>query len=81
MRIRKENIRSKKAAEKLPYVINANETRKALYDQLNAYEDVYDLYEISKDQYTLHFMRTVADEQSIGVVSLDPSHKKTKSYI
>ena len=30
MRIRKENIRSQKAAEKLPYVINANETRKSL---------------------------------------------------
>ena len=30
MRIRKVNIRSQKAAEKLPYVINANETRKSL---------------------------------------------------
>ncbi|MEH7332221.1 GNAT family N-acetyltransferase [Neobacillus drentensis] len=57
MRIRKVNIRSIKAAEKLPYVIKANESRKSLYDQLNANEDVYDLYEIPKDMYTLHFLR------------------------
>lgn len=64
MRIRKVNIRSIKAAEKLPYVVKANETRQSLYNQLNAAEDVYDLYEISKDQYTLHYMRTNSAEQS-----------------
>jgi RimJ/RimL family protein N-acetyltransferase len=58
MRIRKVNIRSIKAAEKLPYVVKANETRKLIFDQLNPNEDIYDLYEISKDQYTLHVMRT-----------------------
>jgi hypothetical protein len=57
MRIRKENIRSQKAAEKLPYVILANETRKSVYDQLNANGDIYNLYEIPKDLYTLHVMR------------------------
>lgn len=54
MRIRKENIRSIKAAEKLPYVIKANETRTSMYEQLNANDTVYDLYEISKDRYTLY---------------------------
>ncbi|WP_462411892.1 GNAT family N-acetyltransferase [Neobacillus sp. Marseille-QA0830] len=54
MRIRKENIRSIKAAEKLPYAIKANESRKSLYEQLNANEEIYDLYEIPKDLYTLH---------------------------
>ncbi|MGG1631443.1 GNAT family N-acetyltransferase [Rossellomorea sp. NRS-1567] len=54
MRIRKVNTRSQKAAEKLPYVISANETRKSLYEQLNAQEEVYDLYEIPKDLYTLY---------------------------
>ncbi|MGG3913763.1 GNAT family N-acetyltransferase [Bacillus sp. es.034] len=54
MRIRKVNTRSQKAAEKLPYVVKANESRKSLYDQLNAQEDVYDLYEIPKDLYTLY---------------------------
>jgi RimJ/RimL family protein N-acetyltransferase len=57
MRIRKINIRSLKAAEKLPYVVKANETRKLIYDQLNAIGDIYDLFEISRDQYTLHIMR------------------------
>jgi RimJ/RimL family protein N-acetyltransferase len=58
MRIRKVNIRSIKAAEKLPYVVKANETRESLYEQLNANGDVYDLYEIPKDQYTFHLMRS-----------------------
>ncbi|MGX6444093.1 GNAT family N-acetyltransferase [Neobacillus sp. K501] len=57
MRIRKENIRSIKAAEKLPYVIKANETRKSIYAQLNAAGEIYDLYEIPKDQYSFYLMR------------------------
>ncbi|MGM0899675.1 MAG: GNAT family N-acetyltransferase [Bacillota bacterium] len=57
MRIRKENVRSIKAAEKLPYVVKANETRKMIYDQLNANGDFYDLYEIPKDQYSLYLRR------------------------
>lgn len=64
MRIKKENIRSIKAAEKLPYVMKANETRKSIFDQLNANGHVYDLYEISKDQYTLYVMRTAANQTS-----------------
>ncbi|HDX9579663.1 TPA: GNAT family N-acetyltransferase [Bacillus pseudomycoides] len=57
MRIRKLNTRSIKAAEKLPYVNLANETRKCVYDQINENGEVYNLYDISKDQYTLHTMR------------------------
>jgi RimJ/RimL family protein N-acetyltransferase len=68
MRIRKVNIRSIKAAEKLPYVVKANETRKSLYDQLNADGDVYDLYEIPKDQYSFYLMR------NNGPVQEEPSH-------
>ena len=60
MRIRKINIRSIKAAEKLPYVIKANESRKSIYEQLNASGEVYDLYEIPKDQYTFYLMRNGA---------------------
>ncbi|MBB2481603.1 GNAT family N-acetyltransferase [Bacillus sp. APMAM] len=67
MRIRKVNIRSIKAAEKLPYVVKANETRKCIFDQLNADEYIYDLYEISRDQYSLHLMRneTKQEEEQI----------------
>ncbi|WP_066372566.1 GNAT family N-acetyltransferase [Neobacillus fumarioli] len=62
MRIKKINIRSIKAAEKLPYTVKANETRKNIYDQINAHGDLFDLYEIPKDLYTLHVMRNVPSE-------------------
>ncbi|WP_174733025.1 GNAT family N-acetyltransferase [Mesobacillus harenae] len=70
MRIRKVNHRSLKAAEKLPYAVKANETRPAIYLQLNAAEDIYDLYEISKDQYTLHMKRSAAHLQEDSHVHL-----------
>ncbi|MDT0160573.1 MULTISPECIES: GNAT family N-acetyltransferase [Bacillus] len=58
MRIRNVNIRSQKAAEKLPYIIQANETRQHIFEQLNKQELIYNLYEIPKDLYTLHVMRS-----------------------
>jgi RimJ/RimL family protein N-acetyltransferase len=61
MRIRKVNIRSIKAAEKLPYVVLANETRKSLFDEINQGQDIYNLYEISKDLYTLYTLRNGCD--------------------
>ncbi|MCM3767887.1 GNAT family N-acetyltransferase [Neobacillus niacini] len=64
MRIRKVNIRSIKAAEKLPYVINANETRKLLYSEINASGDIFNLYEIPKDLYTLHLLRNSAEQDT-----------------
>ncbi len=57
MRIRKENIRSIKAAEKLPYSFLANTIQPAIYSQLNKNEIIYDLFQIEKDQYHLHVMR------------------------
>ncbi|GIN88322.1 alanine acetyltransferase [Heyndrickxia sporothermodurans] len=57
MRIRKENIRSIKAAEKLPYTLKANKTKKSIFDQLNSNGYIYDLYEVSKDLYSLYLMR------------------------
>ncbi|GIN60907.1 alanine acetyltransferase [Robertmurraya siralis] len=67
MRIRNENIRSQKAAEKLPYVIHANETRQEIFAQLNVSEQIYNLYEIPKDLYTLHVLRH-------GYVKQDANH-------
>jgi len=64
MRIRKENIRSQKAAEKLSYVINANETRKSLLDQLNSNGTIFQLLEIPKDLYTFHVLRNNMDEDT-----------------
>ncbi len=57
MRIRKKNIRSLKAAQKLPYAVEANETRRMLYEQLNENKEIFDLFEIPKDLYTLHILR------------------------
>ncbi|MBZ5751221.1 MULTISPECIES: GNAT family N-acetyltransferase [Metabacillus] len=54
LRIRKQNIRSTKAAEKLPYVVNANETRAGLLRQMNNGEDLFNLFEITKDLYTFN---------------------------
>ncbi|WP_100331329.1 GNAT family N-acetyltransferase [Bacillus xiapuensis] len=68
MRIRKVNVRSLKAAEKLPYATLANESRPAIYAQINEKEEVYDLYEVSKDLFTLYVLRQyhdTADEQAM----------------
>ena len=67
MRIRKINGRSLNAAEKLPYVVFANDTRKNLLEQINQGEDIYNLYEISKDQYTLYKLRSqdIQEEQHL----------------
>jgi len=70
MRIRRENIRSYKAALKLPYVLLANESRKSIYEQLNANGPIYNLFEIPKDLYSLHVLREGT------VISLDASHLK-----
>jgi RimJ/RimL family protein N-acetyltransferase len=57
MKIRKNNIRSKKAAEKLPYAICANEIYTEVYNQLNKNEEIYDLYAITKDQFIFHYYK------------------------
>jgi len=62
MRIRSNNIRSLKAAEKLPYVISANETRSNLLQTLNGSGIPYQLFEIPKDLFTLYTLRQNAEE-------------------
>ena len=57
MRIRKENVRSRRAAEKLPYSLRANELRTSVFQELNRNGYEYDLYEISKDLYTMNYIR------------------------
>lgn len=57
MRVKKVNLRSTKAVSKLPFVTFANETRKSLLDEINANGDIYNLFEVSKDLYTMHTLR------------------------
>ncbi|WP_070121064.1 GNAT family N-acetyltransferase [Bacillus marinisedimentorum] len=64
MRIRLQNVRSTRAAQKLPYVVLANETKTHIFEQLNANGLTYNLFEIPKDQYTLHTMRSIEEEVS-----------------
>lgn len=63
MRIRKENIRSKRAAEKLSYVLQANETKQDVFQKLNATGYIYDLYAVPKDLYTMALMRQSFKEE------------------
>jgi len=48
MKIRKQNIRSKKAVEKLPYVKLANDTNHEVYHSINSMEQIYDLYHVER---------------------------------
>ncbi len=68
MRIRKVNKRSYYAASKLPYATLANETRSCLYNEINQNEEIYDLFEITKDNYLLHTLRE--DYQQLEVTHL-----------
>lgn len=59
LRIRKENIKSKRASLKLKYVISANELHPSLYEEINSGEAKYDLYKIPRDL----FYMVMANEQ------------------
>ncbi|MGB7999343.1 MAG: GNAT family N-acetyltransferase [Anaerobacillus sp.] len=61
MRINQDNIRSQKAAEKIPYVERANEKWPDVYLKINSGEKSYHLYEIERDNYLLHTMREATD--------------------
>lgn len=64
MRIRSNNTRSLKAAEKLPYAISANETRSNLLQTLNSSGTSYQLFEIPKDLFTLYTLRQTTEEST-----------------
>lgn len=66
MRIRRDNIRSQKAAQKLPYIIDASKSHQSLYEQLGLKEEIYQLYEIPKDLYTMYRLRNINDDRSQG---------------
>ncbi|WP_026689661.1 GNAT family N-acetyltransferase [Alteribacter aurantiacus] len=62
MKVRNTNERSRKAVMKLPYAQEVTHTHPILVSQINKGEYKYDLFEISKDMYSLHTMRTMAEE-------------------
>lgn len=54
LRIRKTNVKSIRATEKLRYAQNANTTHPSIYEAINKEDDIFDLYYISKDLF--HFV-------------------------
>ncbi|MEI5906859.1 GNAT family protein [Bacillus spongiae] len=61
LRIRKQNIRSNKAALKLPYVKLANTRQTSLLESINQDQGLYNIFEISRDQYTFYLARNAND--------------------
>lgn len=61
LKIRKQNVRSIKAAEKLPYVVLADELYPAMYHHINKEEDTFHLYAIQKSEETLSILFNMMD--------------------
>lgn len=51
LKIRKQNIRSKKAVEKLPYAKLANDLNPQMYASINHAQQIYDLYQIERSDF------------------------------
>lgn len=63
LRIRQENAKSKTAALKLPYVIDAIDTNPALVEEINGGEIKYHLFKIPRDLFYLTTANTCAEEE------------------
>ncbi|MFC0522002.1 GNAT family N-acetyltransferase [Pontibacillus salicampi] len=64
MKIRRTNIRSQKAAEKMPFCQLSDEIYPEVLEWINKEQDVFHLYAVTKDQYLFHYYRTEEDEQA-----------------
>lgn len=51
MKIRQQNIRSRKAAEKMPYARLANDTHRHMYQWINYSQQKYDLYKVERSDF------------------------------
>lgn len=63
LRIRNENNRSKAAALKLPYIVDAEQTNPALFDEINQGETKFHLFKIPKDLFYITTAHTQNDEE------------------
>lgn len=66
MKIRKTNVRSAKAALKLPYVAFGNDVYPDIYRKINGNSDVYDLFMITKEHYTSYKQFIAIDSEAQG---------------
>ncbi|MCR2807088.1 GNAT family N-acetyltransferase [Paenibacillus soyae] len=51
LKIRKQNTRSRMAAQKLPYAVLANEINESLYKSINDGREIYDLYRVDRSDF------------------------------
>ncbi|GMK37450.1 alanine acetyltransferase [Paenibacillus sp. CCS19] len=51
LKVRKQNIRSKKAVAKLPYVQLANDLNPQLFKAINRSQNIYDLYQVDRASF------------------------------
>ena len=66
LRIKKNNIKSIKATEKLRYALKANDSHPLIYEAINKNQEVFDLYYIPKDLFYLTLLQSdVEEEQAI----------------
>ena len=63
LRIRKNNVKSIRATEKLRYALNANESHPTIYAEINKQQEVFDLYYIPKDLFHLTLMQEDIEEE------------------
>ncbi|ATP40211.1 N-acetyltransferase [Solibacillus sp. R5-41] len=63
LRIRNENERSKAAALKLPYVVDAEQSNPVLFEQINLGETKFHLFKIPKDLFYITTAHTLNDEE------------------
>lgn len=63
LRIRKENEKSKRASQKLQYVMCAKDSHPALYDEINIGQFKYDLFKIPKDLFYIVTANERANEE------------------
>ncbi len=63
LRIRKNNIKSKKATEKLRYALKANDSHPLIYQEINKLSEQFDLYYIPKDLFYLTMLQQNVEEE------------------
>lgn len=63
LRIRKENEKSKRASLKLPYVVCAQESHPALYEEINTGDVKFDLFKIPKDLFYIVTANETTNEE------------------
>lgn len=54
LKVRRSNKRSINAVKKLPYVLHGNSLFPEIYEEINADEDIFELFVITKEEYLTH---------------------------